>query len=449
MADFVETNVTSSFSNMKTEFERMFNQLTKKLSAVPIYASWIKFQVGNFALDTSDPNQQYFVSLNYTKNGSGKANSFTIMIAYEPKMSGNMINSQDINLIDKELNIYGGTTKEKLKCWLQYGYGHSPDNLISPLLEGMITDYTPELRDGIFYYTITGYSSLIQSVEDNITVDEMKNTRPTNAVKKAIEDNIGVNSKNNNLGYVVQFSPGTENSDKELESIPGVSSKNLFEYIDQTLNMAEVEGQNEEERTNRPFYIYDISETKDNKIITIEKIDPKNPGSDKISNVVFEWTSKKNNFVKSWQPNVKGSVLLAQNYQYDKNESQWGIDDSGETVEVRNILKPPVSMNKQASPKGNTSTDHANSEATGIDQITDLTTWSKAIQYSYEANLVIQGMPCDIPIGMYIKVTPLVYGQPHHTAGTYMVKGSSDTIDSGGFQTSLDLIKVNLSNKEG
>lgn len=439
MADFIETNVTSSFSSMKEEFNRMFEQLTNKLSAVPIYAQWIKFQVGNFALDTSDPNQQYFVSLNYTKNGSGKANSFTLMIAYEPKMSGNMINSQDINLIDKQLNIYDGTTKDKLKCWLQYGYGHSPDRLISPLLEGMVTDYTPELRDGILYYTITGYSSLTQAVEDAVTIDEMKNTRPTEAVKKAIEDNIGVNAGDNNLGYEVQYAPGTEGSDKVIESIPGVSDKNLFEYIDQTLNMAEVEGQDDSETTNRPFYIYDISETKDKKIITIEKIDPKNPSDEKMSNVVFEWGSKNNNFVKNWQPNVKGSVLLAQSYQYEKGTSNWGIDDSGETVETKNMLKPPVTMN----------TNPDNPEATSIDESTELTTWSKAIQYSYEASLVIQGMPCEIPIGMYIKVTPLLYGQPHHTAGTYMVTKSSDTLDSGGFQTTIDLIKVDLSSKEG
>lgn len=440
MTNFIETNVTSSFSNLKDEFDRMFNQLSKKLSAVPVYAQWIKFQVGNFSLDTSDPKQQYFVSLNYTKNGSGKANSFTLMIAYEPKMSGNVMNSQDINLIDKQLCIYDGLNKEKMKCWLQYGYGHTPDKLISPLLEGIVIDYTPELRDGILYYTITGYSSLIQAVEDTITIDEMKNTRPTEAVKKAIEDHIGINAKNNNLGYEVQFAPGTEGSDKVIESIPGVSDKNLFEYIDQTLNMAEVEGYVEEDSKEkssktRPFYIYNISETKDKKIITIEKIDPRESIEKKMSSVVFEWGSKKNNFVKSWQPNIDGSVLLAQSYQYDKDESQWGIDDSGEPVETRNMLKPPVAM----------VTDPSKEEAKSIDENTELTTWSKAIQYSYEANLIIQGMPCDIPIGMYIKVIPLLYGQPHHSAGIYMVTKSSDTIDSGGFQTSLDLIKLDPS----
>lgn len=446
MAEFIETNVQSSFSNMKDEFNRMFDQLTKKLSAVPVYAQWVKFQVGNFALDTSDPNQQYFVSLNYTKNGSGKANSFTLMIAYEPKMSGNMINSQDINLIDKQLCIYDGLSKDKLKCWLQYGYGHTPDKLISPLLEGMVIDYSPELRDGILYYTITGYSSLIQAVEDTVTIDEMKNTRPTEAVKKAIEDHIGVNAGDNNLGYEVQFAPGTEGSDKVIESIPGVADKNLFEYVSQTLNMAEVDGyvedeSKEEASKTRPYYIYDISETKDKKIITIEKIDPKSYNDEKMSNVVFEWGSKKNNFVRSWQPNIKGSVLLAQNYQYDKDQSQWGIDDSGEPVETKNMLKPPTSM----------VTNPDTPDATSIDESTELTTWSKAIQYGYEATLIIQGIPCDIPIGMYIKVTPLLYGQPHHSAGVYMVTKSSDTIDSGGFQTQIDLIKVDTSsdNKEG
>ena len=434
MSNFININTTSSFDSMKSEFERMFDKLNNKLSSIPIYASWVKFQVGNFALDTSDPNQQFFVSLNYTKNGSGKANSFTIMIAYEPKMSGNIVDTSDVNIIDKQLCIYDGNNKDKLKCWLQYGYGHGPDKLVSPILEGIVTDYTPELRDGILYYTITGYSSLIQAVEETITTDEMKNIRPTEAIKKVIEDNIGSNSKTN-LGYVVQYAPGTEGSDKVIETIPGVSDKNLFEYIEQTLNMAEVDGYSNTNNTYKPFYIYNITETKEEKIIMIEKVDPNNILDNKISNVVFEWSSQNNNFVKSWQPNIKGSVLLAQDYHYEKGVSEWGIDDSGEIVENKNLLSSPVAMN----------TDPDKPEASSIDEVTSLTEWSKAIQYSYEASLTIQGMPCDIPIGMFIKVIPLLYGKPHHSAGTYMIKKSSDTIDSGGFQTTIDLIKIDVS----
>lgn len=181
----------------------------------------------------------------------------------------------------------------------------------------------------------------------------------------------------------------------------------------------------------RPKYIYDISETKSEKVITIMKIDPSNPSSDMKSTIVFNWMDKSNSLVLSWQPDIKGSVLLAQSYQNDKDTYNWGIDDSGEKVKT-NMLKPPVAM----------VTDPTKEEAPSIDENTEKSKWSEAIQYSYKATMTLVGIPCDIPIGMYIKVIPLLYGIPHNSAGLYMVLKSEDQIDSGGFVTTLNLMKI-------
>lgn len=451
MASFIETGLSPSITDRKAEFERMVNELQNRLALEPIYTNWVKFQVGNFALDTSDPGQQFFVSLNYTKNGSGQANSFTIAIAYEPRMSDPTGRwNLDPNIIDKQLTIYNGSQDNKLKCWLQYGYGHTPNKLISPMLEGMITDYKPEFRDGLLFYTITGYSGLVVAKEDNISVEEMKATRPTNAVKKVIEDNIGENSEKTNLGYKVVFGPGVENSDKEVD-IPETPDINIFQYIEKVLSMAVPASYNEDEENSekgvdpsltRPYYMYEISEEKDNKTITILLVDPKNPDSKLTTSIVFNWMDKSNSLVQSWQPDISGSVLLAQSYQKEKGVTNFGIDDAGNTVET-NLLKPPIAMNKQA--ESNSPTDgetSGSSEASSIDEDTEKNKWSKAIQYSYKASMILTGIPCDIPIGMYIKVIPLLYGKPHNSAGLYMVTKSEDQIDSGGFQTTLDLIKI-------
>lgn len=454
MASFIETGLSPSITDRKNEFERMVKELQKQLALESVYTNWIKFRVGNFALDTSDPNQQFFVSLNYTKNGSGQANSFTLAIAYEPRMSDPTGRwNLDPNIIDKQLTIYNGSQDNKLKCWLQYGYGHTPNKLISPMLEGMITDYKPEFRDGLLFYTITGYSGLVVAKEDNISVEEMEATRPTNAVKKVIEDNIGENSETN-LGYKVVFGPGVENSDREV-NIPEISDINIFQYISKVLEMAVPSSYNEDEETNsdidpsltRPYYIYEISEEKDDKTITILLVDPKNPDSKLKTSIIFNWMDKSNSLVQSWQPDVSGSVLLSQSYQQEKGVTSYGIDDAGNIVET-NLLKPSISMNKQAK-SNNPPTDGEKTESvesTSIDENTERNKWSKAIQYSYKATMILTGLPCDIPIGMYIEVIPLLYGKPHNTAGLYMVTKSEDQIDSGGFQTTLELIKIPTDN---
>lgn len=247
MSGFINTGISPSISSRKIEFERVVSELQKDLSLKHVYTNWVRFQVGNFSIDTSDPNQQFFVSLNYSKNGSGQANSFTLMIAYEPKMSDSAGRwNLDPNIIDKQLTIYSGNQKDKIKCWLQYGYDHGPNKLISPLTEGLVLDFRPELRDGMLFYTITGYSGLVVAIEDNITTDEMKHTRPTNAVKKIIEDNIGQNSEKTNLGYVVKFGPETEGTDSEVD-IPPMSDMNIFQCIDEILKMAVPKDYNEDD----------------------------------------------------------------------------------------------------------------------------------------------------------------------------------------------------------
>jgi hypothetical protein len=61
--------------------------------------------------------------------------------------------------------------------------------------------------------------------------------------------------------------------------------------------------------------------------------------------------------------------------------------------------------------------------------------------YAYGANLEIQGVPADIPIGVLITVRPLIYGQEHHTTGVYMITGATSNLTSGGFTTNLKLVK--------
>lgn len=42
----------------------------------------------------------------------------------------------------------------------------------------------------------------------------------------------------------------------------------------------------------------------------------------------------------------------------------------------------------------------------------------------------------------YLKVNTLFYGRKHNTSGTYVITKQTDTVNSQGFRTTLDLLKV-------
>ena len=120
--------------------------------------------------------------------------------------------------------------------------------------------------------------------------------------------------------------------------------------------------------------------------------------------------------------------------EYDNDDfPRYGIDSSGTpTTNVQTNLTPTAG------------------DATPDDDKSNMTYWAKAAQNTaYKATLLTMGIPEDIPITTRIKIVPLIYGIAHHSQGVYRIVRSTDTIDSGGFTTSFDLIKVpNIAEKK-
>lgn len=416
-----------------TRFNSTVTTLRSRLASRSVYSMWIKFKVGKLNIDTSSQSlygtsANYMLSLENVKNGSGSANSFTISIAYVPKPG------EDADFIDKELSF------SDRKCTLQYGYDNAPDKLYTDEYVGQILDYSVEIRNGMLYYTITGYSGVVPIIEnklsfDTITVDsgEENNsaasgsdkTRPSQVVKKAIEDTF---KKYNIKDYTVKIEKDVK--DLPEEKIEGVSDVTLFQYVDSVLAQARDETQPDlstVELSDKIIYTYVINDTATDKNITIIKQNPKAKQSIKI---VFNWMDRNDSLVIDFKTEFKGAILLNRDYANKNGEEiqKYTLDDKGDPVVVKS------NVNEESYTSGNTADKDAAREST---------TWARAVQHSYKATLVLQGMPCEIPIGTMIEVIPLIYGKPHHTQGTYMVTKTTDSLDTGGFRTTLELVKMN------
>lgn len=413
-------------------FKKTINKLDSWIKTNHVYTMWIRFRVGGLDIDTSSTSlygkrSNYFMSLENVKNGSGQANSFTLNIAYVPEPG------EDADFIDKAIAY------SNRECILQYGYGMGVEGLYTPEYKGLVLDYEVGIRDGMLFYTITGYSSLVAITEETFDFPainsssedggDSENRRPTKVVKAAFTDKL------EKYGYIVDTSNESDLTDLPEDTIPEALGVTVFQYASSVLSYARDESQAElssDDISKKIIYNYYIDDTKDSNgktKITIFKTDPSDTNKND-SKVVFNWMDKSNSIVIDFKTEFKGAVVIGRAYKDINNDSsnkKYSLDIYGNKVESNN-------GNNDASTSGAVSEQ---------DDATDLTTWAEATQYSYKATLVLLGVPCEIPIGMMIEILPLIYGKPHHTQGKYMVTKATDNLDSSGFITTLELVKLN------
>ena len=419
-------------------------QMNNRLAETSTYDVWITFTAGDLSINTSK-DTNYFMNLEYTKNGSGMANSFTIQIAYNPNPSLGFGGKRDVDYIDKALLTKDGKATESglVDCTLQYGYGMAEKILYTPKYEGKITDYEVEIRDGILIYTIKGYSGIVSDIDKDIQISSSAgNMKPTERFRQLVEEKIGDK-------YKIDDSQNVIGTDAAIE-LPSVSGMTLFQYLDTLIESAVVEDQygkissenTEEEKEestdekdstkesedlnplDRIVYGYSISDVADSdgkKSIGLYTIDPNNKEQTKPV-ITFNWMDRSNNLVIDFRTSFQGIVLSS---IIASNANKSGVDEKGNITAGSPAQKYPET-----------------GPATKTDAIIDNAQWAKYTQYAYKATLTLVGIPCEIPIGTVIQINPLIYGQCHHTGGRYMILKTTDMVDASGYVTTLELCKL-------
>lgn len=125
---------------------------------------------------------------------------------------------------------------------------------------------------------------------------------------------------------------------------------------------------------------------------------------------------------------------------WDKYREWYYLDPNGDEYKVNNT---------EANQEEQTRQDIVESGAL-VNTIQEYSMWSQATQYCYNANITTLGLPCEFPIMGVIQVNPIIgYGVNdegisyiHHTGGKYYILKKEDTMDSSGFYSRLQLIKI-------
>ena len=429
----------------------------------------------------------------YNKNGSGQANTFSLSFAYNPyekNDSGGIL--PDPMIIDKALTIssfYKGNgngfraidTIGKHKCFMTYGYCFNGKMIQSPEYFGQALKATSELRDGLIHYTITGYSSLTYVA--NIEVDvapvgvvkvndsgeqytegtERASVIMSNALYTAFktEGQLDVSlsgvsiSEDNKAGTFISSAVGqslsqiykgikvsientVSESDEYEITLDAGNKLGLFDYLSKAASSASLKCNDKRKESDKKAILAYRIEESDQELRFVIYIE--DPTSDEETsnetlntNIVYQYPSKENNIVKSFTPDFKFEKIWSKDIfvDSDKHSSKsYFLDENGNTQEYFNAKNTSFMIG------GSNSENRSYS------------TFSQAIQYAYNANLVTLGIPADIPIGTKIYIKPIINGIEYHYGGKYMVIKTTDIIDTSGYSTEYELFKIVPSSAE-
>lgn len=72
----------------------------------------------------------------------------------------------------------------------------------------------------------------------------------------------------------------------------------------------------------------------------------------------------------------------------------------------------------------------------------DATWWAKMVQYPVKATMTIRGLLRPSILMSYLKVNIEFYGAKSIASGVYIITSQKDTIDTSGFKTTLELLKI-------
>lgn len=417
-----------------TPVSDFISTLTSTLQYSPFYAPWYRIVLGDsnrpdMVLCTDDPTNNYVVSFENKKNGSGLCNSFTLVIAWRPQVN------EDINKIDKILSKVG-LEADMTQFSLQYGYSMPHTALRSPIYNGLLTKYTVEIRDGFLVYSMNGYSSIVALNNKIITIqldEESVNLSPTQVVQNVF--NKVMDDTDNQFKYEFSDPDNVVGSDQVVDlQLLGLSKSRttLIEWVNSVLASAVDKTQDDTTDARDKFtYTYEIDDTEKKFIIRKVSAAAGNPSAELVP-TIFDWMdcspqSKHFNLIKDFRPDFDGSVLMSYDAERESSTPTYGIKSDG------SITTTPVESSNNLQVGDQLASDAAWREQKWMDLIRE---------YPYKATLSTIGIPTEIPLLTEFQIRPLIHNQEHHTAGTYAVLSSYDRLDSSGLMTNFELFKL-------
>lgn len=428
--DFIETVDTLGATTSK--------QYTNLLSTSTLVESpFVIMQVGDYTFGSYQEDHyvngnigiqfpNYITGLQVTKV-NGSVNSYTISMTYQIQAGDNP------NMIDEIFSTNGYNT-----IYLSYGDWNMP-TFIYKKESALITKLSSKVNFANYNinYTITAVSNAVSTAAASYYWPT-RNGKPSNIIHEIL---YAGNSKYKLLdvfpgmkdqSVVEEMLNGLNDATVRIEGKQSMDPISYLNYLVSCMNS--VSSFNNQSVLKNATYYFVIHDDVDNErggaYFTIDKVSTTQSTLASYDtyeiDIGFPDINKtNNNYVTDFQVNNDNSWALLYDYseKVSLSNTVYGIDKDGQ-------IYTEYSPNITTSTKTYTTTPEQR------------TWWTNMTQFPISATLTIKGLLRPSMLMTYLKVNTFFYGHKHITSGLYIITKEVDSINSGGYKTTLSLTRI-------
>lgn len=374
---------------------------------------------GNYRTNATYPN--YMESMSVTKV-NGTVNTYTLNFHYQ------VATGQDPNLLDK---IFSRATKDR-RIILQYGDWMAP-NYIYKEEQCIITNVTTRLNmsSSSLDYTLQCTSDAIglNSTQFNFPA---RNAKPSDVILQLLSNSkyglkdvfTGMRNKN-----VVLSKNLIASNDKKVQLV-AQNNTTILNYLNYLVGCMVDNKTPEENKLSTSKYFLTINDDYSNDLggtyFKVSEVSADAAVYNATDTYELDINYPGDNFVTEFSLNNDQSWAILYEYAGDvkQEEYTYNIRDDGtiETLSSPSLLTSSLTNDKSAY---------------------KTQWWSYMTEFPITATLTLKGLTRPSMLMTYVKLNVwFAGGQKHISSGTYIITKQTDSITSGGYTTTLTLLRV-------
>lgn len=368
----------------------------------------------------------YIKSLDIKKNANGIVNEYTLQMDYAitPK--------DDPNFIEKLLS------KAKKDRRITFSYGdYNVPNFIYREEEALIIKVSPSVNvnNGVIRYTIKAVSNSYKQLETLYSFPERKGVKPSKIIKELL---FSSKYKLTDIFYGMRTLDLVNKAnfiadDDMLVDLEYKSNICVLDYIKYLVKCMRWVNESSDNTTGLKTCVYKFAVYDDIgsefggpyfKVVRYssagELID-----LDSLNHVNIDIGYPGTNSVIAFNVENTDAYTLLYDYngELNKDSYKYDIDSEGKISYI---------------------TTDGLLESKMLDKVTEeeRNWWSQVTAYPLVASITVRGLLRNILLMSKVKINVLFYGKKHIYSGVYIINNQKDSISSGGYRTTLTLIRV-------
>lgn len=352
---------------------------------------------------------------------NGVVNTYDLILVYAIK------NGDDPNLLDKIFSRISDT-------WtIQLSYGDlSIPNYIYKEENALISNIRSnvDFNSSTITYTLTCTSSSKLLTAGNYNFPK-KHTKPSDEIKRILYTesygmlNIFSGMRNKSL-VLTKNLIASDDKPVDIEAKPNT---NVFDYLNYLVTCMTAREDTSDSIVNSHKYIFTVFDDTNNEYggvyFKVQKVLTNISANSSIDCYEIDVGYPTGNHVTGFniENDQQYSILYKYNNNIDRSNYIYRIDNNGDIVSE---YSPSIALS---------STLLKTTQA-------QKTWWSQMTQFPISVSITLQGLLRPTILMSYVHLNTLFYGRKHISSGYYIITKQTDTIDAGGFKTTLKLTRV-------